>query len=275
MTDTDKPKKKRASKKTDTPAVPEKTVKTAETVTEVPEPHTVKKEEPHEDTAGTPALHKPVPEQFITDLRCFADIVTGNPAIIEPVREVFEYHLVDPLDRKTFPKIVNAMSMLLGSQATMVVMTATHVNNAAFFEDLIAVTDKDEKVRSALWTLQHLTAIYGNRVQQAYSLSSGTMDEDWHTIDVNTFKREGEQSFWQVALNLTLYNGSTCDIKMTPDSAFQLVGILAEELANNIPAEFVDEALVKKCRKNNEAFYTKFYGGSSGEKKDEDPAGYA
>lgn len=269
----DTPKKKRAAKKTAEPAA-EPGQK------HIPASKTITKDEPKEeqsDDAGNnePVLHKPVPPQFIADLKAFADVLTANPALIEPVREVFEYHLVDPLDRKTFPKIVNAMSMLLGSSATMVVMTATHVNNPAFFEDILATAGKDEKVLGAVWTLQHLTAIYGNRVQQAYSLSSGTMDEDWHTIDVNTFRREGEQSFWQIALNMTLYNGTTCDIKMTPDSAFQLISILAEELAHNVPREFVDEALVEKCRKENTDFHEKFYADSAGEKKEDSPAGYA
>ncbi|HJJ48641.1 MAG TPA: hypothetical protein O0X39_06615 [Methanocorpusculum sp.] len=240
------------------------------------EKHTVTNEESKKaESEIEPKLHKPVPEQFIADLKAFAGVISANPPVLEQIREVFEYHLVDPLDRKTFPKIVNAMSMILGSQATMVVMTATHVNNTAFFEDILAVTKDDEKVRSAVWILQHLTAIYGNRVQQAYSLSSGTMDEDWHTIDVNTFRREGEQSYYQLSLNMTLYNGTVCDIKMTPDSALQLISILAEELGGNIPVEFFDSELVKKCRENNEKFYKKFFGDEDGEKKEEDPAGYA
>lgn len=278
MTD-DTKKKKRTVKKT-TPKgeeAPKAAPKKAEAKTS-PKPRTVKNEEPkkqEDEASAEPKLHKPVPEQFVADLKAFAEVLTANPPILEQIREVFEYHLVDPLDRKTFPKIVNAMSMILGSQATMVVMTATHVNNTAFFEDILAVTKDDEKVRNAVWVLQHLTAIYGNRVQQAYSLSSGTMDEDWHTIDVNTFKREGEQSYYQLSLNMTLYNGTVCDIKMTPDSAFQLIAILAEELGENIPYEFIDGELVKKCRENNEKFYNKFYGDAGEEKKEDDPAGYA
>lgn len=258
----DKPKRKRVSrKKPETPEVPAVSEKLSE----------------EGDLSGR--LHKPVPEQFLADLDLFADIFEKNPAILEPVREVFEYHLVDPIDRKTFPRIVNAMSMLLGPSATMVLMTACHVNSAAFFEDLLFSTaEGNEKVRAAVWVIQHLTSIYGNRVQQAYTLSSGTMDEDWHTVDVNTFKREGENEFWIVELNMMLYSGKDFKIRMTPDSIFQLTEILSGELSKNIPKEAVDQVLMNKCSGNFKEFYEKFYGSGEDEKKsedDEDPAGYA
>ncbi|MCZ0859821.1 hypothetical protein O0S10_01100 [Methanocorpusculum sp. MG] len=224
--------------------------------------------------------HKAVPEQFLNDLALFADILEKTPALLDPIREVFEYHLVDPIDRKTFPRMVNAMSMLLGPSATMVVMTACHVNSAAFFEDLLYAI-KEEKSRSAVWIIQHLTALYGNRVQQAYTLSSGTMDEDWHTVDVNTYKREGENAYWIVDMKMMLYSGKESQIKMTPDSIFQLVEILTAELGRNIPGENVDPGLVKKCEENFTIFYEKFYGAKKSEEtknsdgEEEHPAGYA
>ena len=73
------------------------------------------------------------------------------------------------------------MSMLLGANATMVLMTACHVNSAAFFEDLLYAI-KEDKQKSAVWIIQHLTSLYGNRVQQisAYTISAGhqNLDED-------------------------------------------------------------------------------------------------
>lgn len=224
--------------------------------------------------------HKAVPEQFLKDLAQLADILEKTPALLDPIREVFEYHLVDPIDRRTFPRMVNAMSMLLGPAATMVVMTACHVNSAAFFEDLLYAI-QEEKSRSAVWIIQHLTALYGNRVQQAYTLSSGTMDEDWHTVDVNTYKREGENAYWIVDMKMMLYSGKESQIKMTPDSIFQLVEILAAELGRNIPLENVDPGLVKKCEENFTIFYEKFYGAKKCEeteksdREDEHPPGYA
>ncbi len=228
--------------------------------------------------------HKPVPEQFITDLVLLADTLQANPGVLDPVREVFEYHLVDPIDRKTFPRMVNAMSMLLGPSATMVIMTACHVNSAVFFEDLLYAVQKHptaEKIRGAVWTIQHLTSIYGNRVQEAYTLSSGTMDDDWHTVDVNTFKREGDNPYWTVDVQMMLYSGKECHVRMTPDSIFQLVEILAAELGKNIPVENVDTGLIKKCEENLKIFHEKFYGAKKCEEtekpgdEDEHPPGYA
>lgn len=252
-----------------------------------------KVEEPKEEVSAVPAEekteevkeqleegqtpHKKVPEQFLKDLDEFAAILEANPPIIDPIREVFEYHLIDPIDRKTFPKMVNAMSMLLGPAATMVVMTGCHVNSAAFFEDLVFACKGNDKAKAAVWIIQHLTSLYGNRVQKAYTLSSGTMDEDWHTIDVNTYRREGENPVWTIDMVVNLYNGKDSHIRMTPDSAFQLVEILMAELANNVPVEQVDAGLVAKCRDTCKAFMEKFYSGADEEdtEGEEDPAGYA
>lgn len=265
---------------TSPPAPKKRTVKPKKEC--VTEPETAKpsrkktiKEEKVTQLEGQPhENHKPVPEQFLTDLGSLAEILEANQTILEPIREVFEYHLVDPIDRKTFPKLVNAMSMLLGANATMVLMTASHVNSAVFFDDLLYAINDDKK-KSAVWIIQHLTSLYGNRVQQAYTLSAGTMDEDWHMIDVNTYKRECETPLWIVNLELVLYNGTENKITMTPDSVFQLVEILAAELAKNIPKENVDEGLITKCEKNFTAFYEKFYGCKDGKKDDEHPPGYA
>ena len=252
-----------------------------------------KVEEPKEEVSAAPAEekteevkeqleegqtpHKKVPEQFLKDLDEFAAILEANPPIIDPIREVFEYHLIDPIDRKTFPKMVNAMSMLLGPAATMVVMTGCHVNSAAFFEDLVFACKGNDKAKAAVWIIQHLTSLYGNRVQKAYTLSSGTMDEDWHTIDVNTYRREGENPVWTIDMVVNLYNGKDSHIRMTPDSASQLVEIIMTELANNVPVEQVDAGLVAKCRDTCKAFMEKFYSGADEEdtEGEEDPAGYA
>ncbi len=244
----------------------------------VEEPAPVIEEKPsetEEKEGETP--HKKVPEQFLKDLDEFSVILEANPPIIDPIREVFEYHLVDPIDRKTFPKIVNAMSMLLGPAPTMVVMTGCHVNSAAFFEDLLFACKENERAKAAVWIIQHLTSLYGTRVQKAYTLSSGTMDEDWHTIDVNTYRREGENPIWTIDMVVNLYNGKDTHIRMTPDSAFQLVEILIAELVQNVPFEQIDAGLLEKCKENCKLFVEKFYSGSgeSEEEAEEDPAGYA
>jgi len=269
------PKKRTRKSKQEIPAEPflEKSIEAKPAKKRTAKP---KKEEkvPKPEEQTDPA-HKPVPEEFLRDLGLLAEIFENNPEIIDPIREVFEYHLVDPIDRKTFPRIINAMSMLLGVNATMVLMTACHVNSAIFFEDLLFAIH-DDKQKAVVWIMQHLTSLYGNRIQQAYTLSAGTMDEDWHTLDVNTYRREGETHLWTIEMNLLLYNGTETKIKMTPDSAFQLVEILSSELAHNIPKENVDETIIKKCKKNYTAFFEKFYKCKDDERDDDEhPPGYA
>ncbi|MDO5847108.1 MAG: hypothetical protein Q4Q20_02245 [Methanocorpusculum sp.] len=225
--------------------------------------------------SGTDAGYKKVPDAFISDLNDLAKIFEVNPGVIDPIRDVFECHLADPLDRKTFPRMVNAVSMLLGPAPAMVLMTGCHVNSVSFFEDLLGAVKDNDSAKTAVWIIQQLTSIYGNRVQKAYSLSSGTMDEDWHTIDINTFRREGPAPLWLIDLRLSQYSGVETQLKMTPDSAYQLVEILMTELVDNIPAEQIDPDLVGRCREHCKEFYEKFYGKEKTKNEDEHPAGYA
>ncbi len=219
--------------------------------------------------------HKPIPEPFLHDLQELAKALEANPGLVDPIREVFEYHLIDPIDRKTFPKIVNAMSMLLGPGPTMVIMTGCHVNSPVFFEDILYAIGEDAALRGAVWIIQHLASIYGNRVQKAYTLSSGTMDEDWHSLDVNTFKREGDAPVWLVDMRVTLYSGEEARMKMTPDSAFQLAEILMKELKDNIPEDQLDPSLIEKCEETITGFTKKFYPAKDIRKEEEHPEGYA
>ena len=271
-TDAENTKKKAA----DTPSskkAPAK--KTAAKKTSAKKPAAEKKAAPEVRKAAPAGSHKPIPEPFMNDLQELAKALEANPGLIEPIRDVFEYHLVDPIDRKTFPKIVNAMSMLLGPGPTMVIMTGCHVNSPAFFEDMLYAIDGNETLRGAVWVIQHLTSIYGNRVQKAYTLSSGTMDEDWHSLDVNTFKREGENPVWVVDMRVTLYSGEEARMKMTPDSAYQLIEILMKELKDNIPEDQVDPMLIEKCEETVTGFTKKFYHEKEGHKEEDHPEGYA
>ncbi|MDG6250539.1 hypothetical protein, partial [Methanocalculus sp.] len=170
-----------------------------------------------------------VPEAFIRDLKAFGESIRKSPALVEQIRDVFEYHLVDMTDRRTFSRIVNALTMILGHSSTMVVATACHINAAAFFGDIKKQAGEGEEETEAIAVLQHLTALYGNRVQEAYALSVGSLDEDWFTADINTFRREGEQS-WMIELRLAQYNGTIAHLKMTPESLFQLTLIMMNEV---------------------------------------------
>lgn len=223
------------------------------------------------------ASQSKVPEAFLADLHILGKIFAANPGIIEPIRDVFEYHLIEPIDRKTFPRMVNALSILLSPAPAMVILTGCHVNLVSFFEDLLgAVEENNTEDRTAIMLIQQLTSIYGNHVQKAYSLASGTMDEDWHTIDINTYKREGESPVWMIDMRLSQYDGSKIHMKMTPDSAFQIVDIIMAELLTNVPIEQVDSDLISRCRQHCKEFYEKYYGKLKSKTGDEEhPAGYA
>lgn len=253
-----------------------KTKSVAKTVKSVPKKKTGRSSQNIRAAKAVADGSRKVPEAFIADLSNLAQILEKNPGILEPIRDVFEYHLVDPIDRKTFPRIVNAMSMLLGPAPAMVIMTGCHVNSVSFFDDLLGAIPNNDSVMAAVWIIQHLTALYGNRVQKAYSLSSGTMDEDWHTIDINTYKRESESPNWIIDMHMVQYSGNECQIRMTPDSAFQLVDIIMVELMKNVPTEEVDSDLVDRCRQHCKEYYEKYYGKVKAKAGDEDhPAGYA
>ena len=258
--ETKKPAKTPSRKKSAEPA-PKKTARKAKNI---------QSEKAEQNSAGK------VPDPFLADLARLSTILDGNPGILEPICNVFEYHLVDPIDRKTFSRLVNAMSVLLGPPAAMVILTACHVNTVSFFEDLFSTVRDDPKYRSAIWCLQQLTSTYGTRVHEAYSLSTGTMDEDWHTIDINTYKRESDLPSWVIDMRVSQYSGESTTIKMTPDSAFQLVDIIMMELMKYVPSEQVDPDLVARTRKHYREYYEKFYGKLKTKPGDDDhPAGYA
>lgn len=210
-----------------------------------------------------------VPDAFVRDLKTFGETIRKNPAIVDQIRDVLEYHLVDQTDRRMFSRIVNAMTMVLGHSSTMVVATACHINAAPFFEDILKHTGDDEDKRTAVSVLQHLTALYGNRVQEAYALSVGTLDEDWFTADINTYRREGEQ-YWMIDLFLSQYNGKTAHLKMTPESLFQLTMILVSE-ARKLPADALDPNLIARYADEVAAFENRF----SMKRDDGAPPGYA
>lgn len=222
-----------------------------------------------EEEATPPDQTSMVPDAFIRDLKVFSQRIRKNPATVEQIRDVFEYHLVDQTDRRTFSRIVNALTMILGHGSTMVVATACHVNAAPFFDDILKQVGDDEEEQSAVSVLQHLTALYGNRIQEAYALSVGSLDEDWFTADINTYRREGDH-YWMIDLHLGLYNGKLAHLKMTPESLFQLTLIMMNEV-KKLPAEAFDHELISRYSDDIQSFAKRF----SMRKDDGAPPGYA
>jgi hypothetical protein len=213
-------------------------------------------DESGDEAPASPENGTMVPDAFIRDLKAFGESIRKNPGLIEQIRDVFEYHLVDMTDRRTFSRIVNALTMILGHSSTMVVATACHINAAAFFTDIKKQAGEGEEETEAIAALQHLTALYGNRVQEAYALSVGSLDEDWFTADINTFRREGEQS-WMIELFLAQYNGTIAHLKMTPESLFQLALIMMNEV-KKLPAEAFDQEMIGRYEDDIQSFATRF-----------------
>jgi len=213
-------------------------------------------DESGEEIPASPENDSMVPDAFIRDLKAFGESVRKNPGLIEQIRDVFEYHLVDMTDRRTFSRIVNALTMILGHGSTMVVATACHINAAAFFTDIKKQAGEGEEEAEAIAVLQHLTALYGNRIQEAYALSVGSLDEDWFTADINTFRREGEQS-WMIELRLAQYNGTIAHLKMTPESLFQLTLIMMNEV-KKLPAEAFDQEMIGRYEDDIQSFAQRF-----------------
>jgi hypothetical protein len=222
-----------------------------------------------EEDAAPPDQTSMVPDAFIRDLKVFSQSLKKNSAIIEQIRDVFEYHLVDQTDRRTFSRIVNALTMILGHGSTMVVATACHVNAAPFFDDIKKLVGDDADEMNAISVLQHLTALYGNRIQEAYALSVGSLDEDWFTADINTYRREGDH-YWMIDLYLGLYNGKSTQLKMTPESLFQLTLIMMNEV-KKLPAEAFDPELISRYSDDIQSFAKRF----SVRRDDGAPPGYA
>jgi len=235
----------------------------------LPSPESMKKAKKLMDES-----RKGITDNYINDLEELARVMEANPSIIPLIREVFEYNLKDPIDRKTFPRIVNAMSMLLGSKVAMVIMLGCHLNSLVFFEELDDSTKNNAKLCKATNLIKHLTSIYGDRIQHAYTLSAGTVDEDWNSLDINTYKREGEDPLWLIDMKISLYNGTETTIKMIPNSAFQFIAILMKELIDKVPNDQIEPELIENYKELVSEFNGLFYFDDEKEKNNH-PEGYA
>jgi len=218
--------------------------------------------------------HAIIPDNYIRDLGELAKVLKEKPAIIDSIRVVLDYHVVDPIDRRTFPRIVNAMSMLLGPNVAMAITLVCHLNTPAFFDDLQDATKNKPHLQEAVDIIKFLSSIYGDRLQRAYTLSSGTVDEDWSSLDLNTYKREGDEPLWLIDMKVSLYNGEDARIKMIPNSAFQFLGILMKELVEKVPSDQVDPELVDNYREVLFEF-AEIYHMDEIKEKNNHPEGYA
>ena len=104
------------------------------------------------------------------DVSELAAILSENPGIKQQVREVFDYHLKGGVDRRTFGTIWSSLKILLGESAARIAVNSCRFNGNQFF-DTIKEEGEGVAVDKALPFLQHLTALYGNRMEEAHDLS--------------------------------------------------------------------------------------------------------
>lgn len=194
------------------------------------------------------------------DISELAAILSENPGVEQQVREVIEYHLKESVDRTTHEKVYGGLEILLGEGAARITANSCRFNGNKFF-DVIKKEGEGVAVDKALPFLQHLTALYGNKMEEAHDISD-EIPEDWRSGAVNLYRKE-EEEVWFIDVDLTQYNGEKIFLRMPPVSAFNLASGLIGEMGK-LPREAVDEKVIKKFREETESFKKKFLGDNDG-----------
>lgn len=194
------------------------------------------------------------------DISELAAILSENPGVAQQVREVIEYHLKESVDPATFGKVYGGLQILLGEGAARITANSCRFNGNKFF-DAIKKEGEGVAVDKALPFLQHLTALYGNKMEEAHDLSD-EIPENWRRGAVNLYRKE-EEEVWFIDVDLTQYNGERIFLRMPPVSAFHLARGLIREMGK-LPREAVDEKVIKGFREETEGFRKTFLGDNDG-----------
>ena len=125
----------------------------------------------------------------------------------------------------------------------------------SLFKEEIGGADVDK----VLPFLQHLTALYGSKMEEGYKVFN-EIPEDWRRAVITVYREEKErkeEDIWFINIQLTKYSGERILLKMPPRSAFILVKRLIREMGK-FPREAVDEKVIKAFREETEGFKKKF-----------------
>ena len=217
-------------------------------------------EEKGEEEEGEIEVSPETSELIKKDLSELVAILSENPGVKQQVREVIEYHLKEGVDHTTLGKIYGGLDILIGESAGRIIVNSCRANDNKFF-DVIKKEGEGVAVDKALPFLQHLTALYGNKMKEAHELS-GEIPEDWRRGSVNLYCKEGED-VWFIDVDLIQYNGKRIFLRMPPVSAFNLARGLIREMGK-LPREAVDENVIKRFREETEGFKKKFLGDNDG-----------
>jgi hypothetical protein len=242
-------------------------------------------ESAHDESAGKktrPAEAPPaesekrIPEMVKGDLRELTKILSENPHLENQIRELFERHLMQGLSRETYERLVVSLQVLLGASASRIIVESTKVLTSEFFTELRQ--SEEPPVEGTVRFLQHLTALYGTLMKDAFLLSFKYTEEDWRTAEVVAYHK-GDSDIWFVELDLMKYNGERFFLRMSPFSAFQLLQTFINEMGK-LPENTVDQQVMARFRESA-ARLRKKYGesgagnGEGGEAKEPQLDGYA
>jgi hypothetical protein len=192
------------------------------------------------------------------DISDLAILLSENPESEQQVREVFDYHLKEGVDRTTYETVRDGLEMLLGESVTNFIVRCCRSNDNRLFEHFkkdIGGADVDK----VLPFLQHLAALYGSKMEEAYALF-GEIPEDWKSSAITVYREEEEgeeEDIWFININLTKYSGEGIFLRMRPASAFILVKRVIKEMGK-LPREAVDEEVIKAFREETDGFNRKF-----------------
>lgn len=191
---------------------------------------------------------------LISDLSELSIFLNENPNIEPQVSKIIDYHLKDGVNDKTFESIKTGLEILLGTEAGRFTVAALSMNSNNFFDSLCGEIEEMDLTKPLIF-LRHLTALYGSKVDDAYSLISEISD-DWQNGYVDLYCK-GENEAWYIDMDLQKYNGERIYLRMPPHSAFDLAQALVKEMGK-LPKESVDMEIIEEFRDETEDFKKKF-----------------
>lgn len=198
-------------------------------------------------------------EENVTEL---AQILTDNPLIEQQIRETIEHHLKRGIDDKTYLNIFMGLNILVGEKVALLIADSLKTNSSKFFED-IKKQIEGENIGKVLPFLQHMTALYGEELENA-SRVFGEEPDDWLRAGVTAFRKGGEEETWFIELDLTKNNGGKVYLRMLPSSALILARRFLREM-NKVPKEVISRKSIERFNQETKAFQEKFLGNSSRE----------
>jgi len=225
------------------------------------------------DDIPSPLASKEMVEVIQSDLAHLTGILEENPSLADQIYDICEINLALPLSRESYERFMVSLRVLVGGAGSRIITESAKIVSRDFFTELRRTVGEDQALQGTIALLQHLTALYGTRIKDAFFLSFRHMEHDWRTAEVSLLRKgEGEQ--WFVEMELTKYQGEEILLRMTPVSALQLAHLMLSEL-QKLPEDAVDDQLLQQFREGIAGLRTKFTGRSTSREETRHLDGYA